>query len=137
MIPCGLDHTGALATPVETARQTAEFASSLGRVLAEPASKPSELLRGRSLTWRFLALDVAFSDLRAASKIAGASINDAFSYGYRVIVPHDCCGDMDQGPHDDNLRDVGRRYADVMDADDVMKHLANMKTNLKENLAAE
>lgn len=74
----GLDHTGALTTPVETARQTVEFASSLGRVLAEPASKPSELLRGRSLTWRFLALDVAFSDLRAASKIAGASINDAF-----------------------------------------------------------
>ena len=53
-----------------------------------------------------------------------ASINDAFSYGYRVIVPHDCCGDMEEGPHNDNLRDVGRRYADVMDAAAVIAHLS-------------
>ena len=73
-----LGHASSLGTPVESARHTAEFASSLGRVLAEPEAQRSPLLRGRSLTWRFLALDVAFSDLRAASKIAGASINDAF-----------------------------------------------------------
>jgi len=59
-----------------------------------------------------------------------ASINDAFSEGYRVIVPHDCCGDMDEGPHNDNLRDVGRRYADVMDASAVIEHLATIKGRL-------
>ncbi len=52
-----------------------------------------------------------------------ASINDAFSYGYRVVVPHDCCGDMDEGPHNDNLRDVGRRYADVMDSEAVVAEI--------------
>ena len=52
-----------------------------------------------------------------------ASIVDAFSYGYRVIVPADCCGDQDEGPHWDNLRDVGRRYADVVKLDDVLTHI--------------
>lgn len=44
-----------------------------------------------------------------------ASINDAFSLGFRVMVPHDCVGDHDQAAHDQNLRDVERRYADVID----------------------
>lgn len=43
-----------------------------------------------------------------------ASIIDAFSSGYRVIVPEECVGDMAPGPHVDNLRDCGRRYADVI-----------------------
>src|SRR4029079_17185954 len=52
-----------------------------------------------------------------------ASIIDSFSYGYRTIVPEECVGDMEEGPHWDNLRDVGRRYADVMKLDDVLQHL--------------
>ena len=43
-----------------------------------------------------------------------ASVIDAFSYGFRVMVPEPCCGDVDEGPHTDNLRDVGRRYADIL-----------------------
>jgi maleamate amidohydrolase len=49
-----------------------------------------------------------------------ATVVDAFSYGFRVIVPEDCCGDVEQGPHDDNLRDVNRRYADVVTMDHVL-----------------
>jgi maleamate amidohydrolase len=52
-----------------------------------------------------------------------ASIVDSFSYGYRTIVPEECVGDMEEGPHWDNLRDVGRRYADVMKLEDVLNHL--------------
>ena len=72
------ERANALRTPVESAKQAAEFASSLSRILADPEAERSPLLQGRSLSWRFLAFDVAFADLRAASKIAGASINDAF-----------------------------------------------------------
>jgi maleamate amidohydrolase len=43
-----------------------------------------------------------------------ATIVDAFSYGLRVLVPEECCGDAEEGPHRDALRDVGRRYADVV-----------------------
>ncbi|MEM0906324.1 MAG: isochorismatase family protein [Pseudomonadota bacterium] len=52
-----------------------------------------------------------------------ASIVDAFSYGFRVIVPRECCGDVEEGPHNDNLRDVGRRYADVVSLNEVMMAL--------------
>jgi len=55
-----------------------------------------------------------------------ASIVDAFSYGYRVMVPEDCCGDAERGPHDSNLSDVGRRYADITDAREMMRYLAGL-----------
>ncbi len=42
-----------------------------------------------------------------------ATIVDAFSFGFRVQVPEDCCGDVEEAPHRDSLRDCGRRYCDV------------------------
>ncbi|GJD48939.1 Maleamate amidohydrolase [Methylobacterium crusticola] len=44
-----------------------------------------------------------------------ASAIDSFSHRYRTIVPEDCVGDIEEGPHRDNLRDLGRRYVDVSD----------------------
>jgi maleamate amidohydrolase len=35
--------------------------------------------------------------------------------GFRVMVPRDCVGDHDQAAHDQNLKDVERRYADIID----------------------
>lgn len=52
-----------------------------------------------------------------------ASIVDSFSAGYRTMVPADCCGDQDPEAHASNLRDVGRRYADVTDLASVIAHL--------------
>ena len=52
-----------------------------------------------------------------------ASIVDSFSAGYRTIVPADCCGDQDEEAHASNLRDVGRRYADVTDLQSVLEHI--------------
>ena len=46
-----------------------------------------------------------------------ASVIDAFSLGFRVMVPHDCVGDHDQVAHEQNLKDVERRYADMIDRD--------------------
>jgi maleamate amidohydrolase len=48
---------------------------------------------------------------------------DSFSAGYRTIVPADCCGDQDEEAHASNLRDVGRRYADVTDLESVLTHI--------------
>jgi maleamate amidohydrolase len=45
-----------------------------------------------------------------------ASVIDAFSLGFRVMVAADCVGDHDQAAHDQNLKDVERRYADVIDS---------------------
>lgn len=55
-----------------------------------------------------------------------ASINDAFSYGYRVIVPEPCCGDQEEAAHHANLADVGRRYADVVTLEEVMDWIAQL-----------
>ena len=52
-----------------------------------------------------------------------ATVVDAFSYGFRVIVPVECVGDADEGPHRQNLEDVGRRYADVVPMADVISYL--------------
>jgi maleamate amidohydrolase len=52
-----------------------------------------------------------------------ASIVDSFSLGFRTIVPEDCVGDHEPEPHQDNLRDVERRYADVCTADDVIRQI--------------
>ncbi len=53
-----------------------------------------------------------------------ASIVDAFSLGFRTIVPEDCVGDHDEEPHRANLRDVERRYADISSADAVIAEFA-------------
>jgi maleamate amidohydrolase len=55
-----------------------------------------------------------------------ASVIDAFSFGFRVIVPEDCVGDVSEGPHFSNLQDVGRRYADVVDLRTCLDHIAGL-----------
>ncbi|MCW3066167.1 MAG: hypothetical protein JWN32_3339 [Solirubrobacterales bacterium] len=67
-----------LARPDRAARDTLRFGASLRRVMADPDAEPSPLLRGRSLSWRFLAMEVEFADLRGASKAAGGTLNDAY-----------------------------------------------------------
>lgn len=49
-----------------------------------------------------------------------ASIVDSFQNGFRTIVPEDAVGDQDERPHQDNLRDVGRRYCDITNTDSVI-----------------
>lgn len=59
-----------------------------------------------------------------------ASVIDCFSNGYRTIVAEDCSGDAEEGPHRDNLRDMGRRYADISDLAECAAYLEdNRKRN--------
>lgn len=53
-----------------------------------------------------------------------ATVIDSFSHGFRTQVVADCCGDQSVDSHEANLLDVGRRYADVIDADAALTHLA-------------
>lgn len=45
-----------------------------------------------------------------------ASVVDSFSLGFRTIIAADCVGDHEDEPHQANLRDVERRYADISDS---------------------
>ena len=71
-----------------------------------------------------LGVDTAIVTGCNTSGCVRASVVDAFSHGFRVIVPRECCGDVERGPHEDSLRDVGRRYADVVGLDEVLAALA-------------
>jgi len=82
-LPGLLQHTAGAAfhvlmRPQATIAGLLGFVSSLARVTADPAAKGSPLLRRRSLSWHFMALDVGFADLHAAAKAADATLNDAF-----------------------------------------------------------
>ncbi|MFM7434134.1 MAG: isochorismatase family protein [Gammaproteobacteria bacterium] len=77
---------------------------------------PSMFLQTPLITWIVReGIDTVFVTGCTTSGCVRATIVDAFSHGLRVQVVADCCGDAEQGPHDDTLRDVGRRYADVID----------------------
>jgi maleamate amidohydrolase len=52
-----------------------------------------------------------------------ATVIDSFSHGFRTIVAEDCCGDQDPTAHDSNLRDVGRRYADILPGNEIVRQL--------------
>ena len=52
-----------------------------------------------------------------------ASVVDAVQSGFNVLVPADCCADRAKAPHDANLYDMGQKYADVTDSDDVLAWL--------------
>lgn len=56
-----------------------------------------------------------------------ATIVDAFSYGYRTLVPEDCVGDQAREGHDSNLLDVHRRYAEVTSSDEAIAYLERVR----------
>ena len=55
-----------------------------------------------------------------------ASVIDSFSHGWRTIVPQECCGDVEVGPHEANLLDISRRYADVVPLSDVLRYIDSL-----------
>lgn len=88
-------------------------------------SAPSMFFETPLITWLVRqGIDTVIVTGCTTSGCVRATVVDAFSHGYRVQVAADCCGDAEEGPHRDALRDIGRRYADVTDAERVMEYLA-------------
>ena len=52
-----------------------------------------------------------------------ASVVDASAHNFRPLVARDCVGDRALGPHEANLFDMAQKYADVLDAGEIMKEL--------------
>lgn len=55
-----------------------------------------------------------------------ATVVDAVQSGFTVLVPADCCADRAQTPHDASLYDIGQKYGDVTDSDDILAWLAGL-----------
>ncbi|MCW8173537.1 isochorismatase family protein [Natrialba swarupiae] len=52
-----------------------------------------------------------------------ATVVDAFSYNYRIIVPEECVADRSQISHETTLFDIDMKYGDVRPLDDVLEQL--------------
>ncbi|NYT68572.1 isochorismatase family protein [Pusillimonas noertemannii] len=52
-----------------------------------------------------------------------ATVVDALSNGYRVVVPEECVADKHESPHFANLYDIAVKYGDVVPVADVFEHL--------------
>ncbi len=52
-----------------------------------------------------------------------ASVVDALSNNFRPMVARDCVGDRALGPHEANLFDMGQKYADILDRDEIISAL--------------
>ena len=53
-----------------------------------------------------------------------ASATDALQHGFRPLVVADACADRTQELHRSNLRDLGAKYADVIDSAEVLQRFA-------------
>lgn len=54
-----------------------------------------------------------------------ATVVDAFSHNFRVIIPEECVADRSSISHEITLFDMDMKYADVMALDDVIESLQN------------
>lgn len=72
-------------------------------------------------------VDTVFVTGCTTSGCVRASIVDAFSYGFRVMVPEDCCGDQGIQAHHANLLDVARRYADVLSLEECLTYFRSIQ----------
>ncbi|HSO04069.1 MAG TPA: wax ester/triacylglycerol synthase domain-containing protein [Candidatus Limnocylindrales bacterium] len=71
----------ALRDPVGAVEDVVEVLKSIGKFMALPTSPMSPVMRGRSINYHFVTLDVPMAELKAVSKPNGVSLNDAFMAG--------------------------------------------------------
>ena len=53
---------------------------------------------------------------------------DGFSYGYRVLIPHDAVGDRSREAHDATLHDLQTKNGEIVSTADVVAYLEGLKT---------
>ncbi|MEO3414732.1 isochorismatase family protein [Roseovarius sp. CAU 1744] len=80
----------------------------------------SSILRNRGIDTLFLAGATTSGCVRA-------SATDAISLNFRPFVIADCVGDRAIEPHRANLFDIGQKYADLINAREVMQYLSSLE----------
>jgi len=70
----------------------------------------------------YLGVDTLVVTGMVTSGCVRATVIDAFSHNYRVIVPLECVADRSPTSHQVNLFDIDMKYADVLPLADVLAH---------------
>ena len=105
-----------------------------GRVVDALRPRPNELVMVKAKPSVFHARDLNCHLTRlgvdtliicggTTSGCVRATAVDAFSFGYRTVVVEDGCFDRGEASHWMSLFDLHQKYADVVRADDVRRHL--------------
>jgi len=71
----------------------------------------------------YLGVDTVVVTGMVTSGCVRATVIDAFSHNYRVIVPLQCVADRSPTSHQVNLFDIDMKYGDVLPLADVLAHL--------------
>lgn len=71
----------------------------------------------------YLRVDTVIVTGMVTSGCIRATVNDAFSLNYRVVVPIECSADRSQVSHEVELFDMGSKYADVMPLDELIEDI--------------
>ena len=59
-----------------------------------------------------------------------ATVVDAVSSGFPVLVPRECVGDRADGPHEASLFDIGAKYGDVVRLDEAIAYLGSVPRSI-------
>ena len=112
-------------------------------IVAEIAPGPSDILvlkqmpsafHGTRLQsyLTFLNCDSVIVTGTTTSGCVRASVIDAFSQNFRVIVAEECCFDRSQASHAINLCDMNAKYADVISTAEVISYVETLPAGLFE-----
>ena len=106
------------------AHEIADLLKPAARDLVVTKSKPSAFF-GTPLAamLTYLGADTLIVTGMVTSGCVRATVVDAFSYNYRVIVPIECVADRSATSHEVNLFDMDMKYADVVPLAEVLSHL--------------
>lgn len=74
----------------------------------------------------FKKIDTVIVTGGSTSGCVRATVVDSLSRGYRTIVPEQCVADLHESPHFANLYDMHKKYADVVDAREVLEYLSGL-----------
>ena len=73
-----------------------------------------------------LGIDTVIATGCTTSGCIRASVIDAFSYAFKVIVPEDGVYDRSDVAHAVNLFDINSKYGDVLPTEEILDQLAGM-----------
>ena len=93
-------------------------------------TQPSAFFGTGFLPWLIQhRVDTLFVTGCTTSGCVRATVVDAVSNNYRTVVVRDCVGDRAIGPHEANLFDMEQKYADLLNANDVIERFASRSSS--------
>lgn len=113
-------------------------------VVEEIAPRPGELLIRKSKPSGFFGtelnayliyhnVDTLIVTGMVTSGCVRATVVDAFSLNYRVVVPIECSADRSETSHKVSLVDMHMKYADVIPLDEVITYLEGVRAMAEES----